>query len=591
MQKSVKGLSKRIASFVIVATMLVTQAFASTTQWSQFRGDLNGVTSAKTPFSTQTAAEKWVYKLKESTDWETNISDPLIVNSNVYIAVGNKLIIINRNGVKTGECELSASIDYTCRMVYANGNIIVPLAKGLLQAVNAITLETIWTSSEIITYDAENNPQIRQSLNTIAVCDDKVYTADWMYGGRGVINCVNINNGSSVWHYDNKTAGYYWSGFAFFGNAVVTVGEDGILTSFNKDTGSVIDELNIGCVKSTVVKNGSDVVIMASDGNLHKIAVNNDGSFGVKRSVKVADSSTSTPTIYGGKIYVGGSQGSANNFKGVIAFVDYDTMNVIAKADTIANVQSSIIVSNGFKNKAYAYFTCNKNPGSLYCFDGNAVSEIYTPSEENQNYCMATPVVDSEGTVYYTNDSGKLFAVKAQNLPVENDKDKIVAVTSVKLNKKAVNLKIGGKYTLKATISPDNATDNAVKWTTSNKKIVTVKNGKITAKGVGKAVVKATVGAKVATVTVTVKPKAPTKFNVSKKNNKITVKFKKGTGSSKTQIEIKCGKKVIKKTTSNLIYKKTLKKGKYKVRVRAFKKVSGKTYYSSFTKYKTIRIK
>ncbi|MBR1628842.1 MAG: Ig domain-containing protein [Lachnospiraceae bacterium] len=72
---------------------------------------------------------------------------------------------------------------------------------------------------------------------------------------------------------------------------------------------------------------------------------------------------------------------------------------------------------------------------------------------------------------------------------------KPIPIKSVKLSKTKLNLAIGKKATLKATINPSNATNKAVTWKTSNKKIATV-----TSKGVVKGVKKGK-----ATITVTTK--------------------------------------------------------------------------------------
>ena len=83
-----------------------------------------------------------------------------------------------------------------------------------------------------------------------------------------------------------------------------------------------------------------------------------------------------------------------------------------------------------------------------------------------------------------------------------------IPVTSVKLNNTKVTLNIGGKVTLKATVSPDDATNKSVKWKTSNKKVATVtSSGKVTAVGVGTAKITATAkdgSGKKATCTITV---------------------------------------------------------------------------------------
>ncbi|GKX67628.1 Ig-like domain-containing protein [Inconstantimicrobium mannanitabidum] len=85
--------------------------------------------------------------------------------------------------------------------------------------------------------------------------------------------------------------------------------------------------------------------------------------------------------------------------------------------------------------------------------------------------------------------------------------DPIVNVVSVSLNKTADTLIVGRTDTLKATINPSNATNSAVKWTSSNTKVVTVdQNGNIKAVGKGTAVITVTTvdGQKVAKCNVTV---------------------------------------------------------------------------------------
>ena len=79
-------------------------------------------------------------------------------------------------------------------------------------------------------------------------------------------------------------------------------------------------------------------------------------------------------------------------------------------------------------------------------------------------------------------------------------------VESITLSKSSVNLAKGHSTTVTATIAPTNATNKTVTWTTSNKSVATVSNGKITAVGVGKATVTTkTSNGKTATVTVNVK--------------------------------------------------------------------------------------
>lgn len=79
-----------------------------------------------------------------------------------------------------------------------------------------------------------------------------------------------------------------------------------------------------------------------------------------------------------------------------------------------------------------------------------------------------------------------------------------IAVKSVKLNKKSLELHRGDKAVLKATVAPSNATVKTVKWSTSDSSVVTVSKGVVSAVGVGTATVTAKSGSKSAKCTVVV---------------------------------------------------------------------------------------
>ena len=86
-------------------------------------------------------------------------------------------------------------------------------------------------------------------------------------------------------------------------------------------------------------------------------------------------------------------------------------------------------------------------------------------------------------------------------------KSEIIGVTGVSLNKDKLNLAVGGNETLIATVTPENATNKNVTWSSSNTAVATVDaNGKVTAVSVGTTTVTVTTkdGGKTATCAVTV---------------------------------------------------------------------------------------
>lgn len=103
--------------------------------------------------------------------------------------------------------------------------------------------------------------------------------------------------------------------------------------------------------------------------------------------------------------------------------------------------------------------------------------------------------VSNNGTVKAI--SGGTAVIKVQTEDKKITKFCIVKVvepiTNVKLNKSSYILGVGKRYTLKATIEANTATNPKLKWTSSNSRVATVNSqGIITAKSIGTAVITAT---------------------------------------------------------------------------------------------------
>ncbi len=113
----------------------------------------------------------------------------------------------------------------------------------------------------------------------------------------------------------------------------------------------------------------------------------------------------------------------------------------------------------------------------------------------------------SEGTAKITAAAGGNSA--SCTVTVEKEETEIIPVESVTLNRNSLELGLNEAFTLSATVAPENATDKAVKWTTSDSGVVRVSNGTVTAVGEGTAKITAAAGGKSASCTVTVKNAEP----------------------------------------------------------------------------------
>ena len=123
-----------------------------------------------------------------------------------------------------------------------------------------------------------------------------------------------------------------------------------------------------------------------------------------------------------------------------------------------------------------------------------------------------------------------LLMIFAANLWVacgENEPEsgpQTVAVTGVTLNKSSLSLETGASETLNVSITPVNATNKDVKWTSDNEKIAEVSAaGLVTAKAKGTATITAatTDGGKTATCIVTVEAKYFATFKFAGKDYRI----------------------------------------------------------------------
>ncbi|GED69928.1 hypothetical protein BRE01_36300 [Brevibacillus reuszeri] len=86
-----------------------------------------------------------------------------------------------------------------------------------------------------------------------------------------------------------------------------------------------------------------------------------------------------------------------------------------------------------------------------------------------------------------------------------------IKVNGVMLNYPSLNMQIGGSAELTATVTPSDATNQAVKWSSSDDTVVTVQNGIVTAISAGQATITVTTvdGAKTAYCTVSVSDSDP----------------------------------------------------------------------------------
>lgn len=166
---------------------------------------------------------------------------------------------------------------------------------------------------------------------------------------------------------------------------------------------------------------------------------------------------------------------------------------------------------------------------------GETLSLKATVSPSNAAYDSIT-WTSSNATVATVSDSGLVSALSEGNttITVMADGKKAscsitvikgyVAVSSLTLNKEKLELFKGETETLRVTISPDDATDKAITWTSSAPEIVSVSGGSVSAIEVGDAIIYAKAGDVSATCSVSVKPVTATGVKITGAKQSVFIK-------------------------------------------------------------------
>ena len=199
---------------------------------------------------------------------------------------------------------------------------------------------------------------------------------------------------------------------------------------------------------------------------------------------------------------------------GKVAAVKAGTATITAKAG-----DKSATCAVTVKAKVVAVTSVSLDKTTLDLTEGD--TETLTATVDPDNATDKTVSWStSDSSVATVGDTGKVTAVKAGTATITakaGDKSatcavtvkaKVIAVTSVSLDKTTLDLTEGDTETLTATVGPDNATDKTVTWSSSDNSVATVDdNGKVTAVKAGTATITAKAGDKSATCAVTVKAK------------------------------------------------------------------------------------
>ena len=286
---------------------------------------------------------------------------------------------------------------------------------------------------------------------------------------------------STLYNPVNKLAGVYNSNCA-----VLYTGEDG--TAFEGSNGGT----------------GFGFYVFAAASDLHKL------------TVKVPSNWTEDTYTLEGSFKIGGFGGGGGGHRGILLYetgknVNNEAEGASGNPGVLPEITIEVDVDNTIPVTSVTVI-----PTTAEVETGKTVTLTATVLPEDATAKTVT-WSSSDETVATVDQNGVVTGIKAGEVTVIAEaggktaqckvtvtKAPDVAVTGITLSKTSAELKVGKSVTLQATVSPDNATDKTVTWTSSDESVATVIDGTITANAEGNATITASAGSVNATCTITV---------------------------------------------------------------------------------------
>ena len=407
-------------------------------EYPGFRADSNNqsVIKSKTPITKESIEVKWERQMGTSVTPSSG-STPVIVDNKVYTQSGGKLYMLDKETgevLKSSDCFMNAGFNLI-PVTYADGMIFVPLGGGI-QCFNASTLESLWC------YKGRKG-----SCNSPIRYDNGRIYVGFQQGDFVCLTATDEDPSdqtemkTALWT-NYSTAGYWWAGAWTNDNYVFSVDAGGALMVMDKNTGVTVQRIQTKAdkVRSDVSYYNGRIYFSTQSGYLYSYNLAADGKVDLDNLIEplyFGGASTCTPAIYNNRLYIGISGGSAFGEDGAsILVADINPENgAMSKAYLVPTktdfgyCQTSGLIINGYEDETgyvYVYFLVNSAKGSLYMVkDKPGMTEadpesglLYTPSHEQ--YCIASAVADSDGTIYLKNDSAWQMALKRSNAYLKN---------------------------------------------------------------------------------------------------------------------------------------------------------------------------
>lgn len=381
------------------------------------------LTDSKTPVS----AGKLKFSKKLGQGFVSSPTTPVVVGNTLIVAAGKKLFKLDaQTGGEIKSASLADSVGFAVAMpLYADGKIFVQLDGGKVQAFDYKTMKSLWLYTDGLG---------GQGLSPLTYDSGFVYTGFWL-GETQSANFVCLSakdedpkkeneRKKARWSFKRK-GGFYMAGAAVTERFILVGCDDGekesggnsLILSLNKANGKLVSSLKTkGDLRSSVTYDGEQgaYFIASKAGFVYRFkADEKSGKLSALASYKAGGSVTSSPAVYGGRVYFGCQSADAGKF----IVLNAKTMKKVYDCEMPGFPQSAALIGTGYDGRVYIYMTYNKKPGGIIMFADSPgqteakKTDLFSPTGNLSQFCVSSVTAGSDGTLYYKNDSGNIFAV------------------------------------------------------------------------------------------------------------------------------------------------------------------------------------
>ena len=417
---------------------------AGAASWPSFRGDPanKGISDSVTPRTLKQAVKNWSVNLDPASS-NAPAANPVIYNGKIYIAtaVGDpsfgpstagKLTVFSTKGKKIKEKNFPSTwgISYSSSLAYGDGKIFVPVFDSIsmearVAAFNASSLKQLWISAPL-----PANYEIVSSLT---------YKGGYLYGGssygwdatstQGCFFAIKTKDTDTSrtdetvafkWTYTSSKAakGYYMAGCVFTKKAVFFAGDDGSLVSHSltASQGAIASYDMDGPVRSDLYIKDKVIYATTQAGSLYRIPVSDTGKITSQKAKKASlrgGASSSSPVVYGGKVYAVSGKSSfilgEDKGKGYLESFKASNLKKLSTADLGEFSQSSPLLTTGYaskatKNTVNLYMILNADSDKVICVQDSSSlktlkkSVLYSPGG---SFSATSLIADAAGNLYF----------------------------------------------------------------------------------------------------------------------------------------------------------------------------------------------